>query len=40
MNKPDMTDAEKSINRTGFIHIAFRVGSHEKVDEMRIIWKK
>lgn len=32
MNKPDMDDAEKSLQRTGFIHIAFSVGSKEKVD--------
>ncbi len=32
MNKPVMDDSEKSMNRTGFIHIAFSVGSKEKVD--------
>ncbi len=32
MNKPDMDDAGKSLQRTGFIHIAFSVGSKEKVD--------
>lgn len=32
MNKPDMDDASKSLGRTGFIHIAFSVGSKEKVD--------
>lgn len=32
MNKSDMDDTEKSIQRTGFIHIAFSVGSKEKVD--------
>lgn len=32
MKKPDMDDAEKSLQRTGFIHIAFSVGSKEKVD--------
>lgn len=32
MNKPDMDDADKSLQRTGFIHIAFSVGSKEKVD--------
>ena len=25
MNKPDMADDEKALNRTGFIHIAFSV---------------
>ena len=34
MNKPDMDDEEKSVARTGFIHIAFSVGSKEKVDEL------
>jgi len=32
MNRPDMDDADKSLLRTGFVHIAFRVGSKEKVD--------
>lgn len=32
MNKPDMNDASKSLQRTGFIHLAFSVGSKEKVD--------
>lgn len=34
MNKPVMEDLEKSPARTGFIHIAFSVGSKEKVDEL------
>ena len=34
MNKPDMYDMEKPLNRSGFIHIAFSVGSKEKVDEL------
>ncbi len=34
MNHPDMQDAEKGIRRTGLIHIAFSVGSKEKVDEL------
>ena len=34
MNKPDMMDAEKGLARTGFIHIAFSVGSEEKVTEL------
>ena len=34
MNKPDMYDMEKPLNRTGFIHIAFSLGSKEKVDEL------
>ncbi len=32
MNKPQMQDEEKFINRTGFIHIAFSLGSKEQVD--------
>ncbi|MDE6531077.1 MAG: VOC family protein [Lachnospiraceae bacterium] len=32
MNQPNMDDADKSRQRTGFIHIAFSVGSKEKVD--------
>lgn len=34
MNKPDMKDIDKDTNRTGFIHIAFSVGTKEKVDEL------
>lgn len=34
MNKPQMEDDKKTINRTGYIHIAFSVGSKEKVDEL------
>ncbi len=32
MNKPQMTDAKKELNQTGYVHIAFSVGSKEKVD--------
>ena len=32
MTRPDMKDMEKDINRTGYIHLAFSVGSKEKVD--------
>lgn len=32
MKKPVMEDDEKVINRTGYIHIAFSVGSKEAVD--------
>lgn len=32
MNKPDMDDVDKTLQRTGFIHVAFSVGSREKVD--------
>lgn len=34
MNRPEMTDDNKDIKRTGFIHIAFSVGSKKKVDEL------
>ena len=34
MNKPSMDDLEKSVNRTGYIHIAFSVGSVEEVDRL------
>ena len=34
MNKPNMVDADKNINRTGLIHIAFSAGSRERVDEL------
>ena len=32
MNKPKMSDLPKEINHTGYAHIAFSVGSKEKVD--------
>lgn len=34
MNKPNMDDSAKSLARTGFIHIAFSLGSKEAVDEL------
>lgn len=34
MNKPRMDELEKPLNRTGYAHIAFSVGSKEKVDEL------
>lgn len=40
MNKPEMDDAGKSITRTGFIHIAFSVGSKERVDELTVQMKQ
>ena len=39
MNKPQMEDAGKGISRTGYIHLAFSVGSKEKVDELTEILK-
>ncbi len=32
MNKPKMSDFPKDLARTGYVHIAFSVGSKEKVD--------
>ena len=34
MTRPSMDDAEKTPARTGLIHLAFGVGSEEKVDEL------
>lgn len=34
MNKPEMTDLSKDLVRTGYAHIAFSVGSKEKVDAL------
>lgn len=34
MCHPDMQDLEKSLRRTGLIHLAFSVGSREKVDAL------
>ena len=34
MNKPYMSDLEKPMARTGYIHVAFSVGSKERVDEL------
>lgn len=40
MTKPGMDDPQKSMARTGFIHIAFSVGSREKVDQLTAQLKK
>lgn len=32
MNKPEMIDDKKELNRTGYAHLAFSVGSKERVD--------
>jgi lactoylglutathione lyase len=32
MNKPNLDNQEKSLNRTGYVHIAFRVGTKTKVN--------
>ena len=34
MNKPQMNCTKKALSQTGFIHIAFSVGSKEKVDKL------
>ena len=34
MHKPEMADFEKPLARTGFVHIAFSVGSKEKMDSL------
>ena len=34
MTKPDLADPDKPLNRTGYAHIAFSVGSREKVDAL------
>ena len=34
MNKPDVKNVEKHLTSTGYIHIAFSVGSREKVDQI------
>ena len=34
MSKPEMADAEKQLNRTGYVHVSFSVGSRERVDEL------
>lgn len=34
MNRPKMEDTEKTLTHTGYIHIAFSVGSKEKVNKL------
>lgn len=34
MTRPDMADKEKQLARTGYIHLAFSLGSREAVDEL------
>jgi len=34
MHKPNMEDPEKTMARTGFIHLSFSVGSKEAVDRL------
>lgn len=40
MNKPQMSNKNKELDRTGYIHIAFSVGSKEKVDMLTQRLKK
>ena len=40
MNTPGMSDGEKAINRTGYSHLAFSVGSREAVDDLTDRLKK
>lgn len=40
MNKPSMEDGEKTLLRTGYIHIAFSLGSKEAVDDLTEKMKK
>lgn len=40
MNKATMEDSEKTLQRTGYVHIAFSVGSKEKVNELTEEMKK
>lgn len=39
MNKPDMDDSEKTVNRTGYVHLAFSLGSKEEVNRLTEILK-
>ena len=34
MNKPEMSDLPKDLARTGYAHLAFSVGSKERVDSL------
>lgn len=34
MSRPQMDDNEKTVARTGYIHLAFSVGSKEQVDAL------
>lgn len=40
MTRPNMQDEEKFLQRTGFIHIAFSLGSRGKIDELTSILKR
>ena len=34
MSKPGLADQDKPLNRTGYAHVAFSVGSKVRVDEL------
>ena len=40
MHKPNMVQHEKDLARTGYIHLAFSVGSKEAVDTLTLRLKK
>ena len=40
MNKPSLEDIAKPVNRTGYIHIAFSVGSVEEVDRLTRLFRE
>ena len=40
MTKPGMADPEKELNRTGYVHVAFSVGSKEAVDQLTGMLRK
>ncbi|MCP1110931.1 lactoylglutathione lyase [Lachnospiraceae bacterium PF1-21] len=40
MNKPEMEAPAKTLVRTGYIHLAFSLGSKKKVDELTSLLKK
>ena len=40
MNKPGLADLEKGLARTGYIHLAFSVGSKAQVDRLTLALKK
>ena len=39
MTKPEMSNPAKDADRTGYAHVAFSVGSAEKVDELTALLK-
>ena len=39
MTKPEISDPAKDVARTGYAHVAFSVGSAEKVDELTALLK-